>query len=41
MEEPARRFETIELYRSGAAAKIVLNRPERMNAWSGTPCRGT
>jgi 2-(1,2-epoxy-1,2-dihydrophenyl)acetyl-CoA isomerase len=33
-EEPARRYETIELYRTGAAAKIVLNRPERMNAWS-------
>lgn len=34
-EEPARRLETVELYRTGAAAKIVLNRPERMNAWSG------
>jgi 2-(1,2-epoxy-1,2-dihydrophenyl)acetyl-CoA isomerase len=34
MEEPARRFEAVELYQSGAAAKIVLNRPERMNAWS-------
>lgn len=34
MEEPARRYETVELYRSGPAAKIVLNRPERMNAWS-------
>jgi len=33
-EEPARRYETVELYRTGAAAKIVLNRPERMNAWS-------
>jgi 2-(1,2-epoxy-1,2-dihydrophenyl)acetyl-CoA isomerase len=33
-EEPARRYQTVELYRSGAAAKIVLNRPERMNAWS-------
>lgn len=34
MGEPARRYETLELYRTGAAAKIVLNRPERMNAWS-------
>jgi 2-(1,2-epoxy-1,2-dihydrophenyl)acetyl-CoA isomerase len=33
-EEPARRYETVELYRTGSAAKIVLNRPERMNAWS-------
>jgi 2-(1,2-epoxy-1,2-dihydrophenyl)acetyl-CoA isomerase len=33
-EEPARRYETLELYRDGAAAKIVLNRPDRMNAWS-------
>lgn len=32
--EPARRYETVLLYRTGAAAKIVLNRPERMNAWS-------
>jgi 2-(1,2-epoxy-1,2-dihydrophenyl)acetyl-CoA isomerase len=39
MEEPARRYETIELYRSGAAAKIVLNRPERMNAWSNALSR--
>jgi 2-(1,2-epoxy-1,2-dihydrophenyl)acetyl-CoA isomerase len=34
MEDPVRRYETIELYRSGAAAKIVLNRPQQMNAWS-------
>ena len=33
-EEPARRYETVLLYQTGAAAKIVLNRPERMNAWS-------
>ena len=33
-EQPARRYETVDLYRDGAAAKIVLNRPERMNAWS-------
>jgi 2-(1,2-epoxy-1,2-dihydrophenyl)acetyl-CoA isomerase len=39
MEEPARRFETVELYRTGAAAKIVLNRPERMNAWSNALSR--
>jgi len=38
-EEPARRFEAVELYRSGAAAKIVLNRPERMNAWSSAMSR--
>ncbi len=39
MEEPARRYEAVELYRSGAAAKIVLNRPERMNAWSSAMSR--
>jgi 2-(1,2-epoxy-1,2-dihydrophenyl)acetyl-CoA isomerase len=33
-DEPARRYETVDLYRDGAAVKIVLNRPERMNAWS-------
>ena len=33
-EEPARRYETVDLYRDGGAAKIVLNRPSRMNAWS-------
>jgi 2-(1,2-epoxy-1,2-dihydrophenyl)acetyl-CoA isomerase len=33
-QEPARRLETVNLYRSGAAATIELNRPERMNAWS-------
>jgi 2-(1,2-epoxy-1,2-dihydrophenyl)acetyl-CoA isomerase len=33
-EEPARRYETVLLYRTGGAAKIILNRPERMNAWS-------
>jgi 2-(1,2-epoxy-1,2-dihydrophenyl)acetyl-CoA isomerase len=33
-EEPARQYETVLLYRTGGAAKIVLNRPERMNAWS-------
>src|SRR3984885_6881599 len=39
MEDLARRFETVELYRRGAAAKIVLNRPERMNAWSNSLSR--
>ncbi|HEX9040533.1 MAG TPA: enoyl-CoA hydratase-related protein [Trebonia sp.] len=33
-EELPRRYETVLLYRTGTAAKIVLNRPERMNAWS-------
>ncbi len=33
-DELPRRYETVLLYRTGAAAKIVLNRPERMNAWS-------
>jgi 2-(1,2-epoxy-1,2-dihydrophenyl)acetyl-CoA isomerase len=33
-EEPARRYETVDLYRAGQAATIVLNRPGRMNAWS-------
>jgi len=27
-------YETVELARAGAAARIVLNRPERMNAWN-------
>jgi 2-(1,2-epoxy-1,2-dihydrophenyl)acetyl-CoA isomerase len=38
-EEPAHRYETVELYRTGAAAKIMLNRPERMNAWSDSLSR--
>jgi 2-(1,2-epoxy-1,2-dihydrophenyl)acetyl-CoA isomerase len=33
-EQPARSYETVDLYRDGATATIVLNRPERMNAWS-------
>jgi 2-(1,2-epoxy-1,2-dihydrophenyl)acetyl-CoA isomerase len=33
-DQPTRRYETVDLYRDGAAAKIVLNRPDRMNAWS-------
>jgi 2-(1,2-epoxy-1,2-dihydrophenyl)acetyl-CoA isomerase len=26
-------YETVNIYRSGAAAKLELNRPDRMNAW--------
>ena len=33
-EEQARHYETVSCYRTGAGATIVLNRPERMNAWS-------
>jgi 2-(1,2-epoxy-1,2-dihydrophenyl)acetyl-CoA isomerase len=33
-DQPARSYETIDLYRDGGGAKIVLNRPNRMNAWS-------
>ena len=29
-----RRYETVEVNRDGAAVKIALNRPDRMNAWS-------
>ena len=32
--ELAREYEAVNLYRSGAAAKIELNRPARMNAWT-------
>jgi 2-(1,2-epoxy-1,2-dihydrophenyl)acetyl-CoA isomerase len=38
-DEPVRRYETILVYRTGAAAKIVLNRPERMNALSAALSR--
>ncbi|HEY0936982.1 MAG TPA: enoyl-CoA hydratase-related protein [Trebonia sp.] len=38
-EEPARRYETVLVYRTGPAAKIVLNRPDRMNAWSSALSR--
>ncbi len=38
-EQPARRYETVLLYRTGTAAKIVMNRPERMNAWSSALSR--
>jgi enoyl-CoA hydratase len=33
-DELYRQYETINLYRRGAGAKLELNRPERMNAWS-------
>jgi 2-(1,2-epoxy-1,2-dihydrophenyl)acetyl-CoA isomerase len=33
-DKPARRYETVDVYRSGNAATIALNRPDRMNAWS-------
>src|ERR1700727_1880131 len=33
-DELYRKYETVNLYRRGAGAKIELNRPERMNAWS-------
>src|SRR4029077_16646335 len=29
-----RQYETVNLYRRGPGAKVELNRPERMNAWS-------
>jgi 2-(1,2-epoxy-1,2-dihydrophenyl)acetyl-CoA isomerase len=31
--ELAHRYDTVNLYRRGAAARLELNRPERMNAW--------
>jgi 2-(1,2-epoxy-1,2-dihydrophenyl)acetyl-CoA isomerase len=33
-DEMTRRYETVEVNRDGAAVKIALNRPDRMNAWS-------
>jgi 2-(1,2-epoxy-1,2-dihydrophenyl)acetyl-CoA isomerase len=33
-DQPACHYETVDLYRDGAVAKIMLNRPQRMNAWS-------
>ena len=33
-DQPTHRYETVDLYRDGAAAKIVLNRPDRANAWN-------
>jgi 2-(1,2-epoxy-1,2-dihydrophenyl)acetyl-CoA isomerase len=32
--ELAHKFDTINVYRHGAAAKLELNRPERLNAWN-------
>jgi 2-(1,2-epoxy-1,2-dihydrophenyl)acetyl-CoA isomerase len=32
--ELACRYDTVNLYRRGTAAKLELNRPERMNAWN-------
>jgi 2-(1,2-epoxy-1,2-dihydrophenyl)acetyl-CoA isomerase len=34
-EQLSRQYGTINLFRSGPGARIELNRPERMNAWSG------
>jgi 2-(1,2-epoxy-1,2-dihydrophenyl)acetyl-CoA isomerase len=33
-DELYRQYETVNLYRRGPGAKIELNRPERLNAWS-------
>ena len=33
-DELYRQYETVNLYRRGPGAKIELNRPERMNAWT-------
>ena len=33
-DELYRQYETVNLYRHGPGAKVELNRPERMNAWS-------
>jgi 2-(1,2-epoxy-1,2-dihydrophenyl)acetyl-CoA isomerase len=33
-EDPQASYETVEVHRTGAAVTIVLNRPQRMNAWS-------
>lgn len=32
--ELTQRYETVNLYRRGAATKLELNRPERLNAWN-------
>ena len=37
--ELAHRYDTVNLYRQGAAAKVELNRPERMNAWDAQLAR--
>ena len=31
--ELAHQYDTVNLHRRGAAVKLELNRPERMNAW--------
>jgi 2-(1,2-epoxy-1,2-dihydrophenyl)acetyl-CoA isomerase len=33
-DELSRQYETVNVYRRGAGAKLELNRPDRMNAWS-------
>ena len=33
--ELAHRYEAVNLYRRGAAAKLELNRPDSLNAWDG------
>ena len=33
-DELYRQYETVNLYRRGPGAKVELNRPARMNAWS-------
>ena len=33
-DEQTHRYETVDVNRDGAAVKIALNRPDRMNAWS-------
>ena len=35
-EQPDLHYDTVNVYRVGGAAKIELNRPERMNAWSSS-----
>ena len=37
--ELAHRYDTVNLYRLGAATKVELNRPERMNAWDAQLAR--
>jgi 2-(1,2-epoxy-1,2-dihydrophenyl)acetyl-CoA isomerase len=37
--ELAHRYDTVNLYRRGTAAKVELNRPERMNAWDARLAR--
>src|ERR1700740_3798390 len=32
--ELAHKYETVNYHRSGGAAKVELNRPERLNAWN-------